>query len=150
MDNYIGISEKIAYLKGLAEGLKVDESTNEGRIIAGILDVLNDMNEYICDMDDELEAALECVDEISEDLADVEDEVYGEYDEGCGCGCDCDDCDDYEDYEECEEDIYEIECPECGELVYADGETIETEDIYCPKCKKMIEVEIPDEDEDED
>ncbi len=146
MDNYIDISEKIAYLKGLAEGLKVDESTNEGRIIKGILDILNDMNEYICDMDDELEAALECVDEISEDLADVEDEVYGEYDDECEC-CGCDDCDDYE---ECEEDIYEIECPECGELVYADGETIETEDIYCPKCKKMIEVEIPDEDEEDE
>lgn len=145
MDNNINIAEKISYLKGLAEGLKVDESTNEGRIIKGILDVLADMNEYICDMDDELEAALECVDEISEDLADVEDEVYGE----CGCGCDCDcDCDD--DYEECEDDIYEIECPECGELVYADGETIETQDIYCPKCKKVIEVEVPDEDEDED
>ncbi len=142
MENYIDISEKIAYLKGLAEGLKVDESTNEGRIIKGILDVLADMNEYICDMDDELEAALECVDEISEDLSDVEDEVYGECD--CDCGCDCDD------YEECDDDIYEIECPECGELVYADGETIENEDIYCPKCKKIIEVEIPDEDEEED
>ena len=88
MDNNINIAEKISYLKGLAEGLKVDESTNEGRIIKGILDVLADMNEYICDMDDELEAALECVDEISEDLADVEDEVYGE----CGCGCCGGDC----------------------------------------------------------
>ncbi len=147
MDNYFDISEKIAYLKGLSEGLKVDESTNEGRIIKGILEVLNDMNEYICDMDDELEAALECVDEISEDLSDVEDELYGDYDDDeCGC-CSCDDCDDCDDYEECEEDIYEIECPECGELVYADGETIENEDIYCPKCKKMIEVEIPEDEE---
>ncbi len=142
------IGEKISYLQGLAEGLKVDEGTNEGRIIKGILDVLADMTEYINDMEDELEATLDCVDEISEDLADVEDEIYG-CDDDCGgdCGCcDCD-CDDDDEYEEYDDDIYEIECPSCGELVYADVDTIENEDIYCPKCKKMIEVEIPEEDE---
>lgn len=141
------IGEKISYLQGLSEGLKVDEGTNEGRIIKGILDVLADITEYISDMEDELEATLDCVDEISEDLADVEDEVYGG-DDDCGCGsCDC--CDD-DDYEEYEDDIYEIECPECGELVYADVDTIENEDIYCPNCKKMIEVEVPEDDEDEE
>ena len=57
------------------------------------------------------------------------------------------DGDDDDDYEEFDDDIYEIECPECGELVYADVDTIENEDIYCPSCKKMIEVEIPEEDE---
>lgn len=140
------IGEKISYLQGLAEGLKVDESTNEGRIIKGILEVLTDITEYISDMDDELEATLDCVDEISEDLADVEDEIYGG-DDDCGCDCGCDCCDDDDDYEEFDDDIYEIECPECGELVYADVDTIENEDIYCPSCKKMIEVEIPEEDE---
>ena len=141
------IGEKISYLQGLSEGLKVDEGTNEGRIIKGILDVLADITENIRDMEDELEATLDCVDEISEDLADVEDEVYGG-DDDCGCGsCDC--CDD-DDYEEYDDDIYEIECPECGELVYADVDTIENEDIYCPNCKKMIEVEVPEDDEDEE
>lgn len=143
------IGEKISYLQGLAEGLKVDEGTNEGRIIKGILDVLCDITEYISDMDDELDATLDCIDEISEDLADLEDEVYG-CGEDCDGDCDCCDCDCDDDYEEYEDDIYEIECPSCGELVYADEDTIENEDIYCPNCQKMIEVEVPDMDEDEE
>ena len=32
----------------------MDESTNEGRIIAGILDVLSEMNEYLVEIDDDL------------------------------------------------------------------------------------------------
>lgn len=37
------IGEKVSYIKGLAEGLKVDESTNEGKVITAILDVLGEM-----------------------------------------------------------------------------------------------------------
>ena len=53
-------------------------------------------------------------------------------------------------FEDGDDDIYEIECPECGELVYADGETLDETDVYCPNCHKMLEVEIPDDEEDED
>ena len=70
------IGEKIAYLKGLAEGLKVDDSTNEGKMINGILDVLAEMNEYVAEMDDDIAEIQEAVDELSDDLADVEDVVF--------------------------------------------------------------------------
>ena len=36
-------SEKVAYLKGLAEGLGVDKETKEGRILDAILDILEDV-----------------------------------------------------------------------------------------------------------
>ena len=39
----MGISEKVAYLKGLAEGLKLDAESNEGKLFAAIIDVLEDM-----------------------------------------------------------------------------------------------------------
>ena len=138
------IAEKISYLQGLAEGLKVNEDTNEGRIIKGILDVLKDLNEYIGELDDDLYDVETVVDEISEDLADVEDEIYGEDD------YDDDFSYDYDDEEDDEDDIYEIECPECGQLVYADGETLDEEDIYCPNCHNKVEIEVPDIEEDEE
>lgn len=133
------IAEKIAYLKGLANGLGVNDDTKEGRIINGILDILTEINEYIGEVDDDLAEVQESVAEISEDLSDVEDEIYGE--DGCGscCGDECED-----------DDIYEIECPECGELVYADGETLEETDVFCPNCHKKLEIEIPDEDDEEE
>ena len=37
------IAEKVSYIKGLVEGLKVDEATAEGKIIAAIIDVLGDI-----------------------------------------------------------------------------------------------------------
>ena len=33
---FMTIGEKVSYIKGLAEGLKVDESTNEGKVITAI------------------------------------------------------------------------------------------------------------------
>ena len=44
------ISEKVAYLKGLAEGLALDTDTKEGKLIAAIIDVLDDIALEIADM----------------------------------------------------------------------------------------------------
>ncbi len=37
------ITEKVAYLKGLAEGLGLDAQTKEGKILQTVIDVLDDM-----------------------------------------------------------------------------------------------------------
>ena len=39
----MGISEKVAYLKGLMEGLNIDEQTNEGKLFTAIVDVLDEI-----------------------------------------------------------------------------------------------------------
>ena len=50
------IGEKVAYLKGLAEGMAVDSETKEGKLFAGILDVLSDIEngkvEFLIDAED--------------------------------------------------------------------------------------------------
>ena len=35
--------EKVAYLKGLAEGLGIDDSTKEGKVLKLIIDILDDV-----------------------------------------------------------------------------------------------------------
>ena len=47
------ISEKVAYLKGLAEGLNLDTDSKEGKLIAAIIDVLDDMAEKFAEVDDQ-------------------------------------------------------------------------------------------------
>ena len=37
------ICEKIAYIKGLAEGLSLDETTKEGKILSAVIDLLGDI-----------------------------------------------------------------------------------------------------------
>ena len=43
----MGITENAAYLKGLAEGLKLDESTNEGKLIVKMLELIGEMADRI-------------------------------------------------------------------------------------------------------
>ena len=43
----MGITENAAYLKGLAEGLKLDQDTNEGKLIVKMLDLIEEMAEKL-------------------------------------------------------------------------------------------------------
>ena len=75
------ITEKVAYLKGLMEGMKLDTESNEGKILSAMADILEDISlelEDLWDSQTELEDGLDVV---SDDLEDVEDVVFGEEDE---------------------------------------------------------------------
>ncbi len=131
------ICEKIAYIKGLAEGLSLDETTKEGKILAAIIDLLGDITEEICDIEDGCDALLEQIDAVDEDLADLEEFVYeDEDDDDCDC-CDCDDdcCD-------CDDEVYEIECPACNDVIYLDAEMLEEEGMVCPNCGTDLEFDF--------
>ena len=80
------ISNKIAYLKGLMEGLKFDEKSNEGKVFRAMLEIFDEINETFEDVYDYQDELAEQVDMIDEDLAELEDE-FADLDE-CDC-CDC-------------------------------------------------------------
>lgn len=98
------ISEKVAYLKGLAEGLALDTDTKEGKLIAAIIDVLDDMAEKFVDLEDELCDVEDGLDAVSDDLSDVEEALYEMDDE------------DEEDYDD-DESYFETTCPVCQEEI---------------------------------
>jgi len=133
------LSEQVAYLKGLAEGMKIDDEKNEGKLLLKIIEVLDEMAATVEELDEEvldnterLEDVEDCLDDICEDL----------YDEECDCGSCCDDdCDD-EDME-----FYEVECPSCNEKVYFDEDMINDETLVCPNCNEKIEIEFEEEEE---
>ena len=83
----MGISEKIAYLKGLMEGMNVDTESNEGKLFAAVVDVLDEIALEVEDLTDEVMELGDGLDVISDDLSDVEDIVYDEWDDD-----DDDDC----------------------------------------------------------
>ena len=124
------ITEKVAYLKGLAEGLALDtEKSKEGKLIAAIIDVLDDMALEMADMQDEQCDLEDGLDAVSEDLADVESLVYEELDD--------------EDDEE-DEDCYETTCPTCEEAIYFDDSILEEGEIICPNCGEKLEFDLSD------
>ena len=132
----MSVSEKVAYLRGLMEGLDIDDDSKEGKLFAAIVDVLDDMDEDVAELADYIE-------EIDEDLGDLEEFVY-DFDDDCCCDDDCDCCCD----DEC--DCIEFTCPACGEDVCVDVDLIEDDGITsCPNCGEDIEFDIIEE-EDED
>lgn len=126
------ICEKIAYIKGLTAGLELDETTKEGKILAAVIDLLGDITEEICDIEDACDDMSEQIDAVDEDLSHIEDIVYeeDEYDDDCDC---CGDEDD---------DLYEIECPACHDTIYLDESMLEDEGMKCPNCGTELEFDF--------
>lgn len=131
------LSEKAAYIQGLADGLELDESTKEGKLLAALIDLVGDMTDAIAEIDEDLDTLNDYIEEIDEDLGSVEEIVYD-------CDCDCCDCDDDCDCCDCDDDCeyFEVECPSCGEVVCFD-ESIDPEDLACPACGEKFECIIP-------
>ena len=49
------ISEKAAYIRGLAEGLELDPSQKEVKVLNAMLDLLGDMAVSVTEMEDDLQ-----------------------------------------------------------------------------------------------
>lgn len=125
------LSKKVAYLKGLMEGLKIDDSTNEGKILTIMADILDEMSATVEDIAEEVDETVELVDTLDEDLGEIEELIYG------------DDDDDDEDA------MYECVCPNCGDTIMLDENIIADGSIDCPNCGESLEFdfsEIEDED----
>ena len=79
------LTEKVAYLKGLMEGLNINGDSAEGKVLKAMADILDDMSKSVADLEEQMSDAQEYLDELDDDLADVEDVVWddeeGEEDE---------------------------------------------------------------------
>ena len=148
------ISEKSAYLKGLMDGLKLNTESDEGKMIAAIVDLLGDVTKRVTDIEETTIAISDELDEIEEDLDAIEDYILDEDDvydfSDDDDELDWDDEDELDDPEEGfefgDEDstIYEVECA-CGEIIDFDEETLEKGSIVCPNCGETLEFSLEDE-----
>ena len=147
------ISEKSAYLKGLMDGLALNQETAEGKMIAAIVDLLGDVTRKLSDVEETTIAISDELDEIEEDLDAIEDFIMDEDDEDYDEEDDDEEYDFDEDDEEYEEGfdfgdedttIYEVECA-CGKIIDFDEETLEQGSIVCPDCGEILEFSTEDE-----
>lgn len=113
-----GLQEKIAYLQGQLDGMKLDKS-DEGKIIGQILEVLEDVADYLEYLDEQQEDLDDYLESMDSDLADIEDIVY----------------------DEDEDDLVEIECPNCQETVFFDSSILYDDnliEVTCPVCDAVV------------
>ena len=140
------ITEKVAYLKGLAEGMELDTEKKEGKLLSAIIDVLEDIALELEDIHDETSELADGLDAVSDDLEDVEDVVFGEEDEDE----DDEDSEYYEDDLDEDEDCYATTCPTCEETIYFDESVLEDGQVICPNCGEKLEFDISSLDESEE
>ena len=129
-EQVITISEKVAYLKGLAEGLNLDvDKSKEGKLISVMIGILEEIGLSIEDLEENALALGEEIDVLSDDLADVESVVFDEY-----------------------EDYFEVECPNCEEPILIDDEALAAGEVQCPNCETRFALDLSDDtvDADED
>ena len=117
------ISEKVAYLDGLADGLGIEDDKH-GKLLHGIIDALGAIAEELEEQSEAYDDLSDCVDEIYEELDTIDCELYGE--------------------DPCEEnDFMEVVCPSCGETIYFDEDMLDSEDgLICPACNEPVDIEI--------
>ena len=145
------LTERCAYIKGLAEGLNMNADTAEAKLINALIELCNEMAEEIECLGEDVEDLIDYCEELDEDLGDVEevlleefdDEDYDDEDEEFECDGDCCNC--FEDCELNDEEFYEIECPSCGEIVCFD-EDVDSDELICPACGEKLGCIVEDDD----
>ena len=128
------ISEKVAYLKGLAEGLDLDTTkSKEGKLISVMIGIMEELAMSVEDLEENALNLGEEIDVLSDDLADVEEAVFDE-----------DEAEDYDD------DWFEVECPTCGADIVVDEDALAEGEVECPECGSRYAMELTEDGEDEE
>ena len=149
------LSNKAAYLQGLVDGLGVDESTKEGKIIKAMSALLGEMADAIDGMDEDLSRAYDQINDLSDELEDLEADLYeddAEDDEDAEDASedDSDEDDDANDDDIASEPFYEVACPNCGETVYVSEDDLDAGEANCAHCGVTFEVALEGGDEQEE
>ena len=119
------ITNKASYLKGLADGMKLDTNTDEGKLLSAIIDAIGDIAEEIESFESETDFIADKLDDLEDVVEVIGDTVFGEDDD--------------------ENDLYEIKCDNCGQEIELTGEDLE--DLFdgkneCPNCGEKIELDL--------
>ena len=140
------MGEKVAYLKGLAEGLGVTAETDKGKLMLAMIDTLEAFAEQAGETEEVLHELQEVVDELDSDVGDLEEVLLSEAEDE-----EDEDEEEDEDDDEEEEGLIEYECPHCGTVIFFDEEAFDMEQEHlCPNCnRKVFEEDENDGDDDE-
>jgi hypothetical protein len=116
-----GISEKVSYLQGLYEGLNVSDTGSNGKILSGLLQVMEEVAENIEDMQQEIHNMQEYLEDLDEEIMDLEEKIWG-----------------VQPWDD--EDILDIRCHNCGEQLFVDTGILDDDvlEITCHNCNTLV------------
>lgn len=127
------LNAKAAYIRGLMTGMEFDPNSKNGKIIAAMMDLLEEMAATVTEHDQALDQAFDELDAIDEDLDDLTDALFGT-----------------EEDDEDEDAEYEVTCPNCGTVTAVDEDTLLSQELVCPNCGAAFDIELAPEDGEEE
>ena len=124
------LNAKAAYIRGLMTGMEFDPASKNGKVIAAMMDLLEEMAATVTEHDNALDQAYDELETLDQDLDDVVADLYGDEED--------------EDSDEEGEELYEVTCPNCGAVSTVDEETLldQSQELVCPNCGAAFDIEL--------
>ncbi len=148
------LTDKMSYLRGMVDGMELDlTESKEGKVLKQVLDVMQELTDYVTDLQDQVNELTEVASLLDEDLGDVEDLLYGEEEDLSSVQTL--DAPKYrydaeEEASEDEDDLYEAVCPSCQQVIALDESVLSKSEMACPYCGEILEFDFSDLDFDAD
>ena len=118
--------ERVSYLRGLADGMKLNKEADEVRLLEEVIELIDDIATSVESLEEQQDDLSEIVANLEEDFCDLEDYIYEDEDDDELC------CD-------------EIECPNCGSILSIDEDLITDDDsitVQCPGCGEDVTIDF--------
>lgn len=128
------LNAKAAYIRGLMTGMEFDPGSKNGRIIAAMMDLLEEMAATVTEHDNALDQVYDELDAMDEDMDDLTSALF--------------DLDEDEEDEDADAE-YEVTCPNCGVVTTVDEDTLLSQELVCPNCGAAFDIELAPEEEGE-
>ena len=137
------LTDRISFLKGMAAGMKLNRDKDTNKLLMEVMNVMGEMAEEMAAMTEAHNDLNEYVESIDDDLADLEETLFGEEDGEIDEEMAAED-DDEDEFGE--DDLIVYACPHCGhEIEFSASDVDFDEDFLCPACDKPIFPELNDE-----
>ena len=129
------LTDRAAYLRGLAEGMDLDKEKKEHKLLLEMLGLMDEMAQKVSELDADVGELEEYVEDLDSDLSDMEETLFGDEDDECDCD---------------EEEELSFDCPHCGKTVLVKAADIDyDESPVCEFCGKPFFVDAEDDGKDE-
>lgn len=124
------VTERVAYVKGLFEGLDLDCEKKEGKVLKAMLEVMDDLAQNVADLQHQNQELRAQLDDVFCDVSSLMDEMPQDDDFDIAYG------------EDDGEPMYQVVCPTCGENLYLDDAMLDEGSIACPACGEELEFDL--------
>jgi len=148
------LTDRVSFLKGMAAGMKLNMEKDANKLMMEMLSLMGEMAEEMQQMAEAHADLNDYVESIDDDLADLEETLFGDEDaledEDDLEDVDVDDMDELDDEDEDEpadDELISYACPSCEHVIEFRASDVDfDEDFLCPACGKPV---FPELEEDE-